>query len=436
MRTRATGSARCGVPRPSFRKRRQRGADSTLFAALVGGAVLMLACILFAPENGKASTGPAPDKAFRQWVERLWPAARAKGVSRATFDAAFRGVTPDPEVIQAANYQPEFVRPVWDYMAAAASDERIARGRELLARHADLFDRLEQRYRVDRHVLAAIWGMESNYGQNRGDLDVVRSLATLAYRDRRRARFGRTQLLSALRILQRGDIGVENFKGSWAGAMGHTQFIPTTYDAFAVDHDGDGRRDIWNSPADALASAAHYLHKSNWRPDTLWGYEVVLPKALRGGRTGMGARRSVKQWLKGGVARADGLDFPNTAEPATLFLPAGGKGPAFLLLGNFRTIMRYNNATAYALAIGHLSDRLRGANPLVGSWPTQHKPLAREQRIELQQLLTAKGFDTGGMDGIIGNQTLRAVRDYQKARGIEEASWPSVQLLETLRTDS
>lgn len=377
----------------------------------------------------------ASDNSFRQWVERLWPAARAKGVSRATFDAAFRGVTPDPEVIESANYQPEFVRPIWDYMASAVSDERVRVGQNMLARHSSLLDRIEQRYGVDKHVVAAIWGLESNFGEHKGDKHVIRSLATLAYLDKRRSRFGRTQLLSALKILQHGDIAVADFYGSWAGAMGHTQFIPTTYDAYAVDFDGDGKRDIWNNPTDGLASTAHYLHKSRWLSGADWGYEVLLPRTFGGGRVGMGARKTIKQWLEAGVHRISGREFPNESDRATLYLPAGARGPAFLVLANFRSIMRYNNAATYALAVGHLADRLRGTKPLVTAWPTNQKPLAREQRVELQKLLTAKGFDTGGMDGIIGDQTLRAVRKYQKTRGLRLDGWPSVQILETLRND-
>jgi membrane-bound lytic murein transglycosylase B len=217
--------------------------------------------------------------------------------------------------------------------------------------------------------------------------------------------------------------------------MGHTQFIPTSYDLHAVDFDGDGKRDIWNSKADALASTANYLHRSGWHTGADWGFEVVLPARLKSARTGMGARRTIKQWRQAGVTRVADREFPDDSARATLFLPAGGSGPAFLVLGNFRSIMRYNNATTYALAVGHLADRLRGAGPLAAAWPTHHKPLGREQRVELQQLLTAKGFDTGGSDGIIGDQTLRALRAFQKARGMRPEGWPSVQLLERLRQE-
>jgi membrane-bound lytic murein transglycosylase B len=387
--------------------------------------------------GNKALAAPAAsDRRFRQWVERLWPAARRKGVSRATFNRAFRGVRPDPDVIRSANYQPEFVRPVWDYIASAASEERVSKGRELLEKHKGLFNRLEKRFHVDRHVIAAIWGMESNYGSHRGEKSVIRSLATLAWRDRRRARFGRQQLLSALRILQRGDIDLAGLKGSWAGAMGHTQFIPTTFDAYGVDFDGDGRRDIWNSIPDALASTANYLRKSRWRFGETWGYEVVLPARLRKAKGNHRRYKPLSYWRKLGVKRVGGRPFPRLGDKAALYLPAGGKGPAFLVLRNFRSILRYNNAATYALAIGHLSDRLRGFGPFVTPWPNGFKPLAREERLELQRLLEAKGFDTGGADGVIGNQTLNAVREFQKSRGHKVDGWPSARVLDQLRKDA
>ena len=384
----------------------------------------------------KAHAASASDKRFRQWVERFWPKARRKGVSRSTFNTAFRGVKPDPEVIRSAHYQPEFVRPIWDYMASAASDKRVSTGQAMLRDNKTLLDRLEKRYKVDRHVIVAIWGMESNFGLNKGDKSVIQSLATLAYRDRRRRRFGRQQLLSALRILQNGDISARDMNGSWAGAMGHTQFIPTTYSAFAVDYDGDGKRDIWNSHKDALASTANYLSKSGWRGGQTWGYEVKLPKKIKSARTRLKRRKKLRYWKKNGLKRVNGKEFPRLNDKAALFLPAGRNGPAFLILKNFRAILRYNNATSYALAIGHLSDRLRGAGPFVKAWPTKHKPLAKDERLELQKLLTAKGFDTGGTDGVFGNETLRALRKYQKSRGLKIDGWPSAKVLKTLRNDS
>ncbi len=408
-----------------------------LVAILTTGAGMSFATVQAAkasPSQNRAAS--SSDRKFRQWVERLWPAARRKGVSRRTFNRAFRGVSPDPEVIRSARYQPEFVRPVWDYMASAVSDKRVETGRRMLQEYGQLLERLEKRYKVDRHVIVAIWGMESNYGLNRGDKNVIQSLATLAYGDRRRRRFGRQQLLDALRILQKGDISVRNMKGSWAGAMGHTQFIPTTYSAYAVDFDADGRRDIWNSITDALASTANYLRVSRWQQGETWGYEVKLPKRLRSARGHHRRYKPLSYWKKLGIKRVGGKSFPRARDRAALYLPAGGRGPAFLVLRNFRSILRYNNAATYALAVGHLSDRLRGGGPLVTKWPTTHKPLAREERLELQRLLTAKGFDTGGTDGIIGNQTLHAVRKYQKSRGLKVDGWPSARILHSLRNDS
>jgi membrane-bound lytic murein transglycosylase B len=387
--------------------------------------------------NSTKTAGSAhkTDKAFRKWVKKLWPSARRKGIKHNTFKAAFNNVSPDPDVIRSANYQPEFVRPVWDYIASAVSDQRIASGRDMLSQHKALLDKIEKKYGVDRHVVVAIWGLESNFGLNKGDMSVIRSLATLAYRDRKRRRFGRRQLLSALKILQRGDIGIAGLKGSWAGAMGHTQFIPTTFDAYAVDFDRDGRRDIWNSIADALGSTAAYLKHSRWKAGQTWGYEVKLPKTIGARHAGRRGRKSLKAWAKKGVKRADGAKFPRPSDRATLYLPAGRRGPAFLVINNFHSILRYNNAATYALAVGHLSDRLRGGKPFSTPWPTKHRPLDKDERIELQHLLIKKGFDTGGTDGIIGTRTLQAVRDYQKSRGHRIDGWPNAKLLEKLRND-
>ena len=408
----------------------------TLFALLVPlGISLPAGVAMMTVGSQQAHAASASDKRFRQWVERLWPQARRKGVSRAIFNSAFRGVRPDPEVIRSAHYQPEFVRPIWDYMSTATSDQRISVGQSMLQKKKGLLDRLEKRYKVDRHVIVAIWGMESNYGLTKGDKNVIQSLATLAYRDRRRRRFGRQQLLSALRILQKGDIKARDMNGSWAGAMGHTQFIPTTYAAYAVDYDGDGKRDIWNSSNDALASTANYLNKSGWRGGQTWGYEVKIPKKMRSARTRIKRRKTLRYWKKVGLKRVGGKEFPRLNDKAALYLPAGRNGPAFLVLKNFRAILRYNNANTYALAVGHLSDRLRGGGIFVKPWPTKHKPLARDERLELQQLLTEKGFDTGGTDGVFGNDTLRALRKYQKSRGLKVDGWPSARILKKLRSD-
>lgn len=281
----------------------------------------------------------------------------------------------------------------------------------------------------------AIWGLESNYGLSRGDRSVIQALTTLAFQGSRRD-YGRTQLIAALKILQRGDVTPKAMSGSWAGAMGHTQFIPTTYNVFAVDHDGDGRRDIWETPVDALASTANYLSKSGWVTGETWGYEVVLPKGFNFVEARSTVRKPIAEWLARGVVRADGRKFDAWATEGSILLPAGAQGPAFLVFKNFRAILRYNNASAYALAVGHLADRLRGQGPLVTSWPRDDLPLTTAQKRELQERLAAKGFYKGGVDGMIGSGTQDAIRDYQHRLGLEPDGYPSAGLLERLRRDS
>jgi membrane-bound lytic murein transglycosylase B len=263
---------------------------------------------------------------------------------------------------------------------------------------------------------------------------VIRSLATLAYADPRRARFGRTQLIAALKILQRGDISLAGLTGSWAGAMGHTQFIPTTFEAYAVDFDGDGRRDIWNSIADALASTAHYLHKSGWVPGKTWGYEVALPQNFDYRLADDETERTLAEWESLGVRRARGERFPRPEDDAILIAPAGARGPAFLLVRNHFVIKRYNNATSYALAVGHLADRLRGGGAFVQSWPAEERPLTDAERAELQQLLARFGLYNGAIDGKIGPQSKEAIRAFQAGRGIPADGFVGVQLLQTLRS--
>ena len=372
---------------------------------------------------------------FNEFVERLWPEARAKGVSRGVFDRAFRGVRPDPDILEKDAHQPEFVKPIWVYLASAVSARRIETGARKLRAYRSLLDKIEARYGVDRHVLIAIWGMESSYGSFRGKRYVVRSLATLAYQGRRQ-RFGRTQLLAALRILQRGDISPAKMTGCWAGAMGHTQFIPTTYNTHAVDFDGDGKRDIWGNIPDALASTANYLRASKWRKGETWGYEVVLPRGFDYGLAGRKRVKTLREWRGLGVKRVRGRIFPRPDDRASLILPTGARGPAFLILNNFRSILRYNNATAYALAVGHLSDRIRGFSGFARPWPKDAKPLARAEREELQRLLTSKGFSTGGADGILGSRSREAIRAYQRARGLVADGFPSQTLLKRLRREA
>ena len=398
---------------------------SKAFMPLAGSALLL---VLALPEAARA------DK-FQNCVQSLWPSAKAGGVTRATFDRAFKDVTHDPEVIEQATYQPEYVRPIGEYIDRAVSDKRLETGKQMLVDNKELLDKLEARYGVDRHVLVAIWGMESNYGTQPGDKNVIRSLATLICSGTK-SKFARPQLVSALKILQRGDISLEAMNGSWAGAMGHTQFIPTTYSAYAVDHDGDGKRDIWGNIPDALASTASYLKVSNWRAGETWGYEVKLPKGFDPKKVSESTQRTLGEWQKIGIVRVNGEPYPRLSDKATLFAPEGTSGPSFVLLNNFRSLLRYNVAKSYALAVGHLADRLRGSGPFVQPWPTDEHRLSQEQRMELQQHLIARGILEGEPDGIIGRGTLEAVKNYQRSNGLQVDGFPTLTLLKRLRSES
>ena len=369
---------------------------------------------------------------FADWVRRFRARALARGISARTFDAAFANARYLPESIERDRNQSEFVKPLSDYMATAASDIRVTNGRSLQSRLSRLLDVIETRFSVDRNVVVAIWGMESNYGQRRGDVPLISTLATLAF-DGRRGRFFEDQLLAALQILQRGDITPANMTGSWAGAMGHTQFIPTSYQAYAVDITGDGRRDIWSDdPSDALASTAAYLGRFGWRKGQPWGVEVRLPAGFDYSLSWRATTRSPAQWAALGVVGTDGRAVPNYGQ-ASLITPTGARGPAFLVFRNYDVISRYNNAQAYILGVGHLGDRIRGLGPLSTPWPPGERDLFRAERRALQAALNAAGFNAGPVDGKIGPGTRRAIRAYQRAAGLPQDGWASLSLLERLR---
>ncbi|MGX5218051.1 MULTISPECIES: lytic murein transglycosylase [Pseudomonas] len=374
-----------------------------------------------------------PALSFAEWRMLLRSDAIAAGISETLFDRAFAGVTPNPDVLRLDNSQPEFTRPVWEYLDGAVSPARVKQGKTLMLQERQALDRIEQRYGVNRETLVAIWGMESNFGGNIGSYNVVRSLATLAYEGRRQA-FWRSQLLAVLQILQHGDTDPEHLVGSWAGAMGQTQFMPTTYNEHAVDFDGDGKRDVWRSSTDALASAAQYLNVSGWQMNQPWGFEVRLPAGFDYALADPEVRRTLSQWQALGVkpVNSSAASVPSESM-ATLLLPAGHKGPAFLLMNNFRSILRYNNSTSYALAIGLLSDSLRGAAGVQARWPVGERQLGRQERIELQQLLAQKGFEPGKADGIIGANTRKAVRAFQQQQQQPADGYPSIELLQQLR---
>lgn len=359
-------------------------------------------------------------------------AARQK-ISEATFDRAFAGFSIDPDVIDKLENQPELVSSPWDYIGRRVSEARISAGRAMLAEHAALVADLERIYGVDRHVVLAIWGMETNYGGFQGGYGIVRSLATLSIADPRRPQLWRSELLKALSILERGDVTPERMTGSWAGAMGHVQFLPSSYLLDAIDHDGDGRRDIWGSVPDALASAANYLKRRKWRPGETWGFEVVLSEPFDYALSAPTITRTAAEWQAAGVMALSGRPWPSVEGPLSLLLPAGARGPAFLVTGNFRAILAYNNAVPYALSVGHLADRIAGAQPIAGFWPTDDAPLDRQGREELQRLLAANGFDVGVPDGVIGTQTRAAVRAFQKRAGLPEDGHAGSLLLRRLK---
>lgn len=398
-----------------------------------GRIFLLLAVILLLPPPAHSQT----QAGFQQWIRDFWPTARAAGISAKTYNAAFAGARLDPSIIKHAQNQPEFVKPIWSYLDGAVSKSRIQNGRKMKARYGALLKKLEARFGVDQHVLLAIWGMESAYGaifKNKKLIKpTIQSLAMLGYADKRRAKFGRTQLLAALKILQNGDVAPSQMVGSWAGAMGHTQFIPTTYLSRAYDFDGDGRRDIWNSIPDALASTANLLSTAGWQTAKTWGYEVSLPAKFAFELADGKVTKSLAEWQTLGARRPNGRAFPRPDDQARLILPAGYRGPAFLILKNFAVIKRYNNADAYALGVGHLADRIRGGGTFAGSWPRQDRPLKRSERKELQTILNKLGYNTGGIDGRLGSRSRAAIRHWQKRRGLVPDGFASAKLLEALR---
>ncbi|MBN9242936.1 MAG: lytic murein transglycosylase [Mesorhizobium sp.] len=381
------------------------------------------------------SASPAfADSGFRNWVASFRATAVASGVSGAIYDRAFRGIDDaDPEVIEKARTQPEFKAPAWDYFDNRVHDQSIATGRAMATKWKPWLDRIEQRYGVDRYTLLAIWSMETNYGEmlKRTDVmrSVVRSLATLGYADKQRSKYARTQLIAALKILQTGDIDESHLQGSWAGAMGHTQFIPTSYQTYAVDMDGNGKRDIWNSVPDALATAANLLRKNGWQSGRTWGYEVTLPA----GRKFPSGHLSLAKWQELGVVRANGKPFRSTSDRAELKLPGGSDGPAFLVIKNFSVIKRYNNADKYAFAVGLLADEIAGFGGLVHDWNRPFTKLSFEEKQELQQRLSQHGLYDGKFDGKIGSGSKAAITAYQAQMGLAQDGYPSLEVLKWLR---
>lgn len=374
----------------------------------------------------------ASNSGFDQWLGGFHARATAKGISDATLKNAFKGAGYLPSVIEKDRNQSEFTKTLWDYLDSAASDARIKNGKAALRKHGSTLDAIEARYGVDKEVVAAVWGLESAYGTFRGNIDVISALATLSYEGRRGA-FFEDQLIAALQILQAGDVAPRNMTGSWAGAMGHTQFIPTSYLAYAVDFTGDGRRDIWSDdPTDALASTAAYLARFGWVKGMPWGVEVKLPSDFDYTQANRKIKHMPSDWARRGVTDINGKPVADLGS-ASILLPAGADGAAFMIFKNFDVIERYNTADAYVIGVGHLSDRLKGGSPIQANWPRGDRALTFTEREELQDRLTRAGFSTQGVDGRIGPNTINAVRDYQRSRGLVPDGYPSLRLLKKLR---
>ncbi len=381
-----------------------------------------------------AVTLTAEDRAaFGRWKAEMRAEAQAKGISPRAL-AALEAAQPQARVLELDRSQPEFTQTFWGYLGRAVNDRRVEEGRALLQRHGDLLTRLEARYGVPGRFLVAFWGLETNYGSNFGGFPVVDALATLAW-DARRASFFRNELLAALRIIDAGHIEPRRMVGSWAGAMGHMQFMPTTFAAHATDGTGDGRIDIWGSLPDAFASAAKYLSDIGWKRDQTWGREVSLPAGFDYSVADGQTRKSLQDWSALGIGRAEGGALPVVeGMQATLILPGGARGPAFLVYDNFNAIMTWNRSVLYAVAVGHLADRIAGLPPLATPRPADDRPLSRDDVMRLQTLLNSAGFDAGVPDGLVGSGTRGALRAFQRAAGLPPDGYPTPQVLAALET--
>lgn len=373
----------------------------------------------------------ADDETFASCMRELRAAAPGKGVSGASFDRFTQGVAPDMTILPLLDHQPEFKTPIWDYLAGLVDDERVADGLSRLEQWRGTLRAVEARFGVDPYTVVAVWGVESNFGQTFGKRPLVTSLATLSCFGRRQS-FFRGEFMTTLKILDEGHVAPDALVGSWAGAFGHTQFMPSTFMRVAVDFDGDGRRDLIGNIPDALASTANYLKLAGWRSDEPWGFEVILPAGFDASGAGRKNKRPLAEWIKRGLARADGQPLSGSAQ-AGLLLPAGPAGPAFLVFRNFDAIYAYNAAESYALAIAHLSDRLQGGRRFVTAWPTDDPGLGRAERREVQRLLLARGYEIGEADGIIGSASRAAIEDVQRQANLAVDGRAGMKLLEFLR---
>ncbi|MEZ5726212.1 MAG: lytic murein transglycosylase [Paracoccaceae bacterium] len=414
----------------------------TKFTISVAAVALLAGCGV--RSAGSVSTGssvtpapitgasPASEAGLQNWIQSFRPRAISSGVSPATYDRAMRIARYNPEVIRLDRKQAEFSRPVWEYLDSAASDSRTTKGRGLARTYSGTLGQIEGRYGVDRNIVMAIWGMESNFGGNRGKMQIIPSLATLAY-DGRRGEMFQNQLIAALKILQAGDTDPEHMLGSWAGAMGHTQFMPTSYLAYAVDFNGDGRRDIWSDdPTDSLASTASYLKRSGWVPGLPAAVEVRLPSGFNYGQTGRSNVKSGATWAAQGVRAVDGRTLPSGG----IIAPAGAQGPAFLVTKNFIAIRAYNASDNYALGVAMLANRIGGGPGIVGAFPREAGALTHNEKEEVQRRLNRLGYDVGEPDGAIGEKTMAAIKAFQQRIGVSPDGYANAALLQQLRSRS
>ncbi|RFP90311.1 lytic murein transglycosylase [Rhodobacteraceae bacterium 63075] len=371
--------------------------------------------------------------AFERWVEGFKPRARRTGISQRVIDRAFRGIRYNTDVIERDRNQAEFTKTIWEYLANATSEKRVRDGKRMLRRHGRLLNQIERKYGVDKEIVVAVWGLESFYGELTGEYNVIEAMATLAH-DGRRGAFFEKQLIAALKILENGDTTPGRMKGSWAGAMGHTQFIPTSYELFAVDFTGDGKRDIWGrNPADALASTAAYLARSGWTQGMPWGVEVRLPQGFNRGLARRDVLKMPSQWAALGVRDVNGRAVRDYGS-ASILLPEGGRGLALMIFAkNFRAIERYNAADAYVIGVGHLADRLKGGAPFKGDFAPGERPLTEEETKDLQRALKRRGYPLEKIDGKIGPNTKRMIRAYQKSAGLAVDGYASEALLRHIK---
>ena len=375
---------------------------------------------------------------FQGCLANLRSQAIASGVSGSTYDRYTQNLSPDYSVIDKLNYQPEFSTPIWDYLSGLVDNERVQAGQQKLAQHRVVLNRVEQTYGVPAETVVAVWGVESNYGDISGKYPLLQALGTLSCEGRRQSYF-RGEFFATMRILQRGDLTQDQLYGSWAGAFGHTQFMPSTYERLAVDFDGDGRRDLVSSTTDALASTANFLKRAGWQTGMPWGFEVKIPQGVSIAGESRRNKRSLNSWIAQGVTRTDGTALIqgnlSGSTPAGLITPAGTNGPAFLVFKNFDAIYSYNAAESYGLAIAHLSDRLRGGTPFLTAWPTDDAGTSRAERREIQQFLIQRGYDIGVVDGLIGDKSRQAIQKEQSRLGLNRTGRAGQQILRAFRQE-